>query len=669
MFIPIGDEEKTIRIPFVNYAIVAVNAIVFFVITVPMEPFAYAEFIEKWGTVPAQLNPVTLVTSAFLHGGFFHILFNMLFLWVFGDNIEDRLGHLLYLAFYIGGAVCADFIYAAANSGSSIPAIGASGAVAAVMGAYMMMLPKVKVKFFYFFYYRAGVFAISAIYAIGLWALLQVFYYVALEAEGLGGVAYSAHLGGFGYGLVAGAIAAIILKSIRREQIEMVDRWRGEKTSAQRLSVTPHGSGYTEGALRKQREFEARPERLRGPRPLTHNYVSEAQENVVSLLSRGKEKEALEQYLAFIRKFRYASLPAQEQLRIADLFLTTEQYRPAQEAYERFLRHYPQGRHADEVKFNLAMLCAQYTQDYSTARRLLKELIRSTGDSVKLVQLEEELSRVEEHFAKIYAEPPASEASGTDTTEEYAVFRQSSEQINIPEVGRVIAAMLKLPLADVTTRLFTCSGFLADRLKKHQAEILARDLQKIKVPVFLVEQNRLQPLPEALLVGDATFNTEGFKGGVEGEVGLVPWDSIIMVNAGLLESSRTKEVSTGSDAQVVSRSAFGFGTRRRKTALVKQTQRRTVIDLITREPWQRFRIQEGFTRFALMGEQKLPTISENFEKLAQEVVRHADRTFIGKAVSELAKGGRLNDFVYENKRKYDLINFWLLHRALYDTPA
>jgi membrane associated rhomboid family serine protease len=628
----------------------------------------YGEFVRRWGTVPSELNPVSLVTSAFLHADFFHILFNMVFLWVFGDNIEDRLGHLPYLGFYIGGAVCADLIYAVANAGSSMPAIGASGAVAAVLGAYAIMLPKIKVRILYIIWYRAGVFAVSAVYAIGFWAVLQVIYYVALEAEGSGGVAYSAHIGGFGYGLAGGAIAAVLLKSKLKEQQQLLDKWHQEKAGAHRLSAARPGTRYTEGAFRKQREFDTQPSRQRGPRPLTHSYVSDAQQNIVNLLAQGKEEEALEQYLAFIRRFRFAALPALEQLRVADLFLTKEQYRPAQEAYERFLRRFPDNRHADEVRFNLAMLCAQYTQDLATARRLLKELIRKTGDSAKLVELEEELKRVEEHFAKIYAEPAAGEDSGTQSAGEFAVFRQSGGQINISEVGRVIAAMLKLPLADVTTRLFTCSGFLADSLNKPQAELLARDLQKMNVPVFLVEQDKVRRLPEAILAADAAFGPDGFSSAVEGQVETVPWESILLANAGLLESSRTKEMPVGPEAPVRARSGFGFGPRKRKTMLIRQTQRRVVIDVVVSEPWQRLRIQEGFTRFGLMGERKLPTVRENLERMAQEITRHADMTFVGDAVSELARGGKLADFVYENRRKYDLVNFWLAHRALYDNP-
>lgn len=670
MLIPIGDEDKLIRTPFVNYALVAANVVLFFALA--FRPDYYKEIVYKYGTIPAQFSPVTLVTSAFLHGGILHLLGNMWFLWIFGDNIEDRLGHLAYLGFYLGGAACADIIFVIANAGSPYPAIGASGAVAAVLGAYALMLPKVKIRFFYFFYYHAGTFAISAVFAIGYWAALQVISYVRFEVAGTPGIAYSAHLGGFGFGLAAGAITRSILSSIRKEQMETIDNWRRERKNASREPLVPYRSKYTEDANRELREYEKqrphRPTPRRESRPVTHDYISNARERVSQLLAAGKEEQALEEYLSLIRRHKYTALPVLEQLRIADLFLTRQEHRCAQEAYERFLHHYPRHRHANDARYNLAMLCAEYTQDYATARRLLKELIRTEGDSAKLARLEEELKRVEDHFAKTYVEPAAGGACGTDAAEKFALFRQSGGQINVAEVGRVIAAMLKLQLADVTTRLFTSSGFLADSLSKSQADVLARDLQNMGVPVFLLEQERVRQLPEAILVDDAAFGPEGFSALIEGQEERVAWECILMANAGLLESSRTKEVKPPPDAIPSRRGAFGFGPRRKKTRLVKETQRRIVIDVLVLEPWRRLRIREGYTRFELNAERKQPSVRANIEHLAQEIVRHSGDTFVGEAVTALARGDRLSSFTYENRRKYDLANFWLAQRALYDRP-
>ena len=492
-----------------------------------------------------------------------------------------------------------------------------------------------------------------AFYAIGCRAAPQIFRYLSLEARENAGFAWAAHLLGLGIGLAAGAAAAVLLRSGRREQTPI------------RRTPTGLAGDFQNG----QREFDSVDSRPRGPQPLVSGYVADAQQEFVKLLADGKEKEALERYLAFIRRFRHASLPATEQIRVADLFLVREEYRTAQEAYERFLRHYPESEHARDVRYNLAMLCAEYTQDFTTARRLLKELIRTTGDSGKLVHIEEELKRVEDHYAKIHAGPEEDEEPGEAKAGKFALFRQSGGRINIPEVGRLIAAMLKLPLADVTTRLFACSGFLADSLGRRQAESLARDLQQMNIPVLLIEQDRVRRIPEAVLAEDASFDDEGLSTTVGGQSDKAPWDSILMVNAGVLENTRTREVSKDKESDVMPRSALGFGPRRRKSELIRDTQQRTVIDVLVEEPWQRYRIQEGLTRFSLMGERRRPTNRENLELLAQEVLRHADATFVGDAVSALARHAGMSEFVYDNRRKYDLVNFWLAHRALYDRPS
>lgn len=661
MFIPIGDEDKTVRRPFVNYAIIALNSVLFLALAFRPD---YHEIVREYGTVPSRLSVLNILTSAFLHGGPFHIIGNMLFLWVFGDNIEDRIGHILYVFFYLGGALSAGLVYALAHPGSDIPAIGASGAISAVLGAYMVMLPRVKVRIFYFVYYRAGTFALSAVYVIGFWVFMQVFYYFQLEAAGFGGTGYSAHLGGLGFGIAMGFVGAYVLKSLRRDAMERIDKWHHERAGVSHSLASRPDSRYTARALQKQREFEARPDRRRGPRPITHNYVADAQANILDLLEQGETDRALEEYLALVRKFKFAVLPVIEQLRIADLFLTREEYRAAREAYERFLRRYPQNTHADDVRYNLAMLCAECVQDYGAARRLLKELVRKSDNPAKRAEYEEELKRVEEHFAKVYTQTER-EPDG-ESSEQFAIFRQSTGQVNISEVGRVIATMLKVPLADVTTRLFTCTGFLADHLQKSQAEILARDLQKMNIPVFLLEQEKVRQLPEAVIVDSAAFGAEGFSSLIEQQSETFPWDSILMVNAGVIESSRTREVPVSSDPEAGRRSAYGFGPRRRKTELIQDIQERTVIDVLLRDPWERFRIQEGFTHYSMLGDKILPTARENLQLLAQEVVRHADTTFVGDAVSALASRASMSSFVYDNRRKYDLTNFWLAHRALFD---
>ena len=161
-----------------------------------------------YGPIPA--NIVTIFVSMFLHGGWLHLGGNMLYLWIFGDNVEDRLGHFKYLLFYLLCGVIATLTHAFFNPGSRMPSIGASGAIAGVLGAYLLMFPKARVvtliPIVVFFIIRE----IPAIIVLGLWFVLQLFVGVAslgvADAQNAGGVAYFAHIGGFAAGMLLAAL-------------------------------------------------------------------------------------------------------------------------------------------------------------------------------------------------------------------------------------------------------------------------------------------------------------------------------------------------------------------------------------------------------------------------------------------------------------------------------
>jgi membrane associated rhomboid family serine protease len=211
--IPIGDDNSARRItPIVTYVLIALNALVFF-----LELTNGEAFIDRWAFVPSRFfaDPVgdfaTLFTAMFMHAGWLHILGNMLYLWIFGDNVEDRLGHAMYFVFYILCGLAASFAQAAINPASSVPNVGASGAIAGVLGAYLIMFPRGRVNVLL----GRFVTTTSALVAIGLWILLQVFAQVnafTASSQTEGGVAYMAHIGGF----VAGVILTFLLGGSRR---------------------------------------------------------------------------------------------------------------------------------------------------------------------------------------------------------------------------------------------------------------------------------------------------------------------------------------------------------------------------------------------------------------------------------------------------------------------
>jgi membrane associated rhomboid family serine protease len=200
---PIGDDNTSRRtVPLVTYALLALNILFFLV-----ELSGGDAFIEQWAFVPRRFlaNPggdfLTLFTAMFMHAGWVHLFGNMLYLWIFGDNVEDRFGHIKFIIFYLLCGLVATFAQLAFSTGSNVPNLGASGAIAGVLGAYILMFPQGKVKVLM----GRGVVPMPALVVIGLWIVLQFFSgigSIANTAEA-GGVAYMAHIGGFiaGFGL------------------------------------------------------------------------------------------------------------------------------------------------------------------------------------------------------------------------------------------------------------------------------------------------------------------------------------------------------------------------------------------------------------------------------------------------------------------------------------
>jgi membrane associated rhomboid family serine protease len=202
---PIRDHNPSSRTPYVTYALLAANILVFALTwSLESQPRARAEFYFDWALIPALNSPVTFISSTFLHAGFMHLAGNMLFLWIFGDNMEDKMGHIGFLIFYLLGGVGAGLAQVMTDPGSNVPIVGASGAIAAVMGGYLLLFPRAKVDILLILIVFFKVFSIPAWVMLGLWFALQLFSGVTTDLTG-GGVAYWAHAGGF----VVGAILTI----------------------------------------------------------------------------------------------------------------------------------------------------------------------------------------------------------------------------------------------------------------------------------------------------------------------------------------------------------------------------------------------------------------------------------------------------------------------------
>jgi membrane associated rhomboid family serine protease len=201
LMFPIRDHNPSQGTPFVTYALIVVNVAVFLsYVSLFSEPRALNAFFAEWSLIPANVSDGlrydTLITTMFLHGGFMHLAGNMLFLWIFGDNMEEEMGHVGFLLFYLASGVGAALAHVISAPYSMVPTVGASGAIAGVMGGYLLLFPKAKIDILLILIIFFRIFSIPAWVMLGLWFALQLFSGTGADPD-TGGVAYWAHAGGF----------------------------------------------------------------------------------------------------------------------------------------------------------------------------------------------------------------------------------------------------------------------------------------------------------------------------------------------------------------------------------------------------------------------------------------------------------------------------------------
>lgn len=228
--VPLRDDNPIQTTPYVTYGLLAINVLVF-LYEISLPPPELSLFFQTWAVVPRELSIsfqegigaewITLITSQFLHGGFLHIAGNMLYLWIFGNNVEDRLGHVKFLIFYLACGILASLAQWYFSTDSTIPSLGASGAIAGVMGAYILRFPSASILTLVPLGFFITTLRIPAIFFLGFWFFQQALYGVASLNTSMtigmesGGIAYWAHAGGF----VVGAALAPLFGLFRSEKI------------------------------------------------------------------------------------------------------------------------------------------------------------------------------------------------------------------------------------------------------------------------------------------------------------------------------------------------------------------------------------------------------------------------------------------------------------------
>ncbi len=209
--IPFKDENPITIFPFVTIGLIVVNTVVFFLLVVsPADP---VKEVMAYGAIPHFLltfdgfQPIhpflTVITSMFMHGGLLHLGSNMLYLWIFGNNIEDKLGHIRFIIFYLLCGIVAAYSHALSEPSAMIPMIGASGAVAGILGAYLLLFPYAKVHTLIILLFFVRIVRLPALFVIGFWIVIQFINGIVSKGEAAqGGVAWFAHIGGFIFGVL-----------------------------------------------------------------------------------------------------------------------------------------------------------------------------------------------------------------------------------------------------------------------------------------------------------------------------------------------------------------------------------------------------------------------------------------------------------------------------------
>ena len=213
--IPLKDDNPTYSTPIITYFIIGI-CIVVFLLELSSPNYKSGAIFYSWGVIPASLihnlqlpdevyrvpPTITLFTSMFMHGGFMHLIGNMLYMWIFADNIEDGLGKIKFIIFYLLSGIAAALTQVYMNTESTIPMVGASGAIGGVLGAYIVNYPKAKVLVLIPLGFFSQIVKVPAVFVLGIWFLLQFISSAATNSAG-GGVAYGAHIGGFLFGAIA----------------------------------------------------------------------------------------------------------------------------------------------------------------------------------------------------------------------------------------------------------------------------------------------------------------------------------------------------------------------------------------------------------------------------------------------------------------------------------
>ena len=390
--LPIRTSIRPWRTPYANYALIAANALFFLLTYWPHKnPLTGSGEILRPAALQFMLTPLRpylwqFVSYAFLHSSIMHIAGNMFFLYLFGNNVNDKLGHIGYLCLYLAGAVFSGIGHTLLNSN---PVLGASGAVAAVTGAYLVLFPQTLITVFYWFFYFIDTFELSALYFIGF--KLIVWDNIVEPRFSPDAIAYSAHLAGYAFGIAAMLImlASGLISGSRFDLWAMIKRWNQRRRyrdvvsdGYDPFSGLPITKQIKVKEVKKTTEQQQQEEKIKH---LRNEIASRIQHNLPA---------AAEAYLELIELDKEQIPPRQHLLDIANQLASESKHAESAQAYEKFLTHYSNYEYIEQVELMVGILYSRYLHKPELAIKHLQAAAQKLSDRGQVKMCNDELAKL-----------------------------------------------------------------------------------------------------------------------------------------------------------------------------------------------------------------------------------------------------------------------------------
>jgi membrane associated rhomboid family serine protease len=398
LLLPIRTSIWPRRTPYANYALIFLNIVIFLLsysferqyayliggqlVRLPIRPWAI-----NWVLLPGSWHYWQFLSYAFLHGGIVHIVSNLFFLYLFGNTINDKLGHVRYVILYLSGAIVSGAGFALVHTSSLAPTLGASGAISAVVGAYMVLFPQTQITVLYWIVFLIGTFEIPALYFIGFKLIL----FDNMISRITPGVAYGAHLAGYAYGigLMLILLATGILSGTHYDLWVMIQQWNRRRQYRDAVA-----SGYDPfagvGGRRRVESKEVSP--ADGERQAKIEQIRHA---IGDRIDQHNLPAAADLYVELMQLDPGRLLPRQQLLDIANQLASDHRAAEAAQAYEQFLSHYSATyEYSEQVVLMLGILYSRYLHDRAKAIQHLQKAAEKLVNPAQLQMCRDELARL-----------------------------------------------------------------------------------------------------------------------------------------------------------------------------------------------------------------------------------------------------------------------------------